>query len=428
MAFTDQTILQRVDELKDFAPSTESTNAAICKVRSVLEESGPTSTVLLPEPKKPVSSTRWRIVVGGVVAACLILTATLLPFGSTSVAFAEVQQQLNQLRNVTYNFVVGESSTKYIASGTLLRIDSEGGVRIIRPDLKKTLRVDHDKRRAVLTHDNRKDPLPQINYVERLRTISADSIRELGKKVINGDSVNGFAVIEPGTGGRSMEVWVDPKTLLPVRVVADENRVLQDFQYDIDLPVDTFELNVPDGYFVENEYADPQAPLRLDESQLRQYRTCVADPNRTAEQTVEAFLKLWSAGESKLAEALEVNPGGGDGIRKLDGFRDLAIESTVVHPSDPTRFLAVTNAAVSYRGQRAALIITATRRDGRWLVEDIDLESGDNVQQEIRRFLPRSIVPLWPKNGQNGQLKFSLGNEKHRKTQRKTKTGGDNER
>ncbi|MEZ6101647.1 MAG: hypothetical protein R3E01_22155 [Pirellulaceae bacterium] len=383
MTHADQRIVQRIDELKEITPSNESTNAAIYKVRSVLEESEPTSAV----SKKAAWSTGWRIIAGVAIAASLILAATLLPFGSSSLAFAEVQQQLSQLRNVTYNFVVGERSTKYIASGTFLRHEADQIVHILRPDVKKTLQLDHNQKQAVFFHDNRKQPSPPTDYVERLRTISADSVRELGKKVINGKSVIGFAVPETGSpNGMPMEVWVDPATRLPVKVIARGSRILEDFQFNVDLPADTFELNVPDGYFVENKYAEPQAPARLDGDELERYRAWAADPERTAEQSVEAFLKLYSAGESQLAKTLGINPPGDD-LRKLDGFHDLRIESTYNHPGDTNRFLAVTNAVVSYRGQRAALVITTTRRDGRWLVEDVDLESEDDIEKEIHRFL-----------------------------------------
>ena len=387
MSDTDS-IWQRIDRLKEVTPSVEATSAAVAKVRQNLQNAESETTVKTANPgrQQPV---RWPIALGGALAATVALAIGLTLSTTTSVAFADVQEQLRRFRTVTYSFVVDDGNpTKYFAAGSSLRAESDKTTSILRPDLRRNLHLDHDNRRATFYHDNRKrDSLP-VDHTERLRRM-ADDATELGKRVINGQTAIGFSVPENGHPDRiPMEVWVDPKTRLPVEVIADGNRVLRDFRFDVELMNDMFHQNVPEGYFVENKFTELQAPVQFGREELEQFRAWAADPERSAEQTVKAWLSLHAAGESALAKKkLELHPDNDDDVRELDGFRDLRIDSTFIHPLHPKKLLATTNVAISHGGTRAALVITLSKDSGMWLVADIDLESEEGMQQEIRRFL-----------------------------------------
>jgi hypothetical protein len=218
----------------------------------------------------------------------------------------------------------------------------------------------------------------------RLRAIAESSVKEIGRRTIDGKPAVGFDVPETGRpDAESMRVWVDPVTRLPIRVVASGNRVLRDFEFDADVPEDLFELTAPDGYFVENRYRAPQTAIALEEGELRKYSSLVADPNRSPQQTIEAYLALAAAGKTELVQKLQRHPAPDD-IRELDGFQELKLETT--HATD-TAALGVTTAAISYHGERCAMVFTVKPFDGNWLIDDIDLESAEGVRDEMKRFL-----------------------------------------
>ncbi len=191
---------------------------------------------------------------------------------------------------------------------------------------------------------------------------------------------------EPGTEGRSLlQVWVDPHTRLPIKVEASGNRVLQDFQFDVDVSEELFKLEVPEGYFGENRYSVPQEPVVLTKDELRKYTSVVNDPNRSPQQTIEAYLKLASAGEFALLRKMQERPTLDD-YRVLDGFDKLELEQTFVADNAA---LGVTSDAIKCDGQRAAVVVTLSRHKSTWYLDDTDLETTDGVQEEIKRFQKR---------------------------------------
>ncbi len=198
---------------------------------------------------------------------------------------------------------------------------------------------------------------------------------------MDGVQAIGFEVPEVGND-QAVTVWVDPISHLPMKIVASGGRVQQDFEFNVDVPESTFDLTVPEGYFVENRYDGPQAPVTLEKPESDRYEDIVADPNRTARQTVEAFLNLSAAGRTELVHKLE-RKSFSDDLRELDGFQKLQVET--FWQTDKSA-LAITNAVIAYRGKKRALVMTLEPRDGQWLVDDIDLESAEGVKGEVERF------------------------------------------
>ena len=174
------------------------------------------------------------------------------------------------------------------------------------------------------------------------------------------------------------------RSRLPIKVEARGNRVLQDFQFDVDVSEELFKLEVPEGYLLENRYAVPQE-IVLTKDELRKYTSVVSDPNRSPQQTIEAYLKLTSAGESSLVQKMQERPTLDD-IRGLDGFDNLELKQIFV--ADRAA-LGVTSEAITYKGRRAAVVVTLSRHKGTWYLDDIDLETTDGVQEEIKRFQKR---------------------------------------
>ena len=393
MTDLDKETLQHIDQLNDIVPSEASTRRAISRARAALvNQPEPLQTTL---PRHKARRLTWRYV----AAACVALSATLIVglflLGQDSVAFAEVQREMRKTRTVIYNYVCGppekKTTSRQTISGTRQRIDEPGVTVIIVPDKKVMLRIDHKRRTAEYRRDNSgKKPKPSDPY-GHIASIAEGSVKEIGRATIDGKSVIGFEVPEVGLeDGPPMKVWVDPNTRLPVKVVAAGNRVLCDFQFGVDVPEELFKLDAPKGYLVENRYAAPQKSLALPEDKLRKYRATADDPGRSARETIDAFLKLASAGEISLAQAMQNDPERDNlrrhDLRKLDGFDRLELKQVFV--ADQAA-LGITSGVIVYRGKRVAIAVVLCRLGETWYVDDIDLEPVDRIQREIKRFEKR---------------------------------------
>ena len=196
------------------------------------------------------------------------------------------------------------------------------------PEQGAVLLLNHKKRTAVYRHNNSGEKPKLTDHYGHIASIADSSVKKIGKRTIDGKRAIGFEVPEPGgEGGPPLQVWVDPHTRLPIRVEASGNGVLQDFQFDVDVPEELFKLEVPEGYLLENEYVAPQEPVALIKDELQKYRLVVNDPNRSPQQTIEAYLKLALAGESLLARKLhKKTKQEHEEIRQLDGFENLELK------------------------------------------------------------------------------------------------------
>ena len=397
----NQETLQQVDLLKEISPSDASTIRAIRGARTVLTEAVADETIAsdmavecakrghdlkIGKPRDLFAKSR---ILGGIafggLAVSLAFVIWIVLSGPNSIAFAQVQQELKKVRTVRYN-VVSENPdgskelviTRYVISGNRLRADWPGNTQIKIPDQETILFLDHENRAAKIALGTGEG----TDRYQWLATVAEASVKELGKSTIDGKAVVGFEV--PEKGNSNMKVWIDPQTRLPVRIVATGNRVLQDFEFDREVRDELFKLDVPEGYFVERRYSNP--PTRaITAVALAKYRSIVLDANRSAFQTVEAFLKLAAAGKLELVAKLQRNPSPDD-LRELDGNLELRIEK--VYSTDGNS-LVVTSAAVSQREKKRGMVFTLRTIDGTWMIDDIDLESTEGIKDEVQRFLKK---------------------------------------
>ena len=381
---SDENVLKQIDQLKDVRPTEQSTQRAVEQVREMFTESHRDSDARLPRGRSAHRrNSRWHVAVGSCIAVVITAIVWVTLIGQGTVAFAQVQERIKEARTVKYNFVLNgnvRGKTRCVISGLRSRYDSEATTVIRVPAKKMTLHLDHVKRTAEFHHDAATQRRTTDMY-ERLRDIAARSVKDLGERRVDGVQAIGFEVPEVGND-QAVTVWVDPKSHLPMKIVASGGRVQQDFEFNVDVPESTFDLSVPEGYFVENRFEEPQTPVTLEKRESDRYADIVADPNRTARQTVEAFLKLSAAGQTDLVRKLE-REAFPDSLRELDGFEQLQIET--FWQTDQSA-LAITNAAIAYRGKKRALVLTLEPRAGEWLVDDIDLESAEGVKGEVERF------------------------------------------
>ncbi len=166
-----------------------------------------------------------------------------------------MQKEIAQKRTVRDIFVSGSGENRigarHVISGTRERVESLRHTRIRVPDQKIVLHIDHENHTAVFRRDNADEKSIASDPYTQLASIAESSVKEAGKRTIDGILAIGFEVPEPGSG-EPMMVWVNPRTRLPVRIEASGTRVLDHFAFDAEVPENMFRLTVPEGYTVEN--------------------------------------------------------------------------------------------------------------------------------------------------------------------------------
>jgi outer membrane lipoprotein-sorting protein len=100
---------------------------------------------------------------------------------------------------------------------------------------------------------------PSLMKLEELSNYSGQADRDLGTKEIGGIRASGFEIetkkIDPDSGPGSVQVWLDPETNLPVLFRMETEQfgkpasfTMQDFQWNIDLAPELFDVTPPEGY------------------------------------------------------------------------------------------------------------------------------------------------------------------------------------
>jgi hypothetical protein len=110
---------------------------------------------------------------------------------------------------------------------------------------------------------------------------------------------------------------------------------------------------------------------------------------------VEAFLEAALNGKPDKAAALGEpgqSPSREDSVRK--DFSELNVKNGKLPITrliaDDSNALAITENVVIASEKRAGpLVLTLVRKDGRWMVNDIDLKTNESVLDEVKRFQQR---------------------------------------
>jgi outer membrane lipoprotein-sorting protein len=184
-------------------------------------------------------------------------------FNTTTVAFADVAQKLNNARTLVYTSTVTLPGKPPVtmrnlhASGGRTRIESPGGPvsitdgrssLLLDPNLKTATRLDFGK------------ALPTTDFASAFGHLAKTGGDPIGQKTFDGVVARGFRA---DAGGIPMTIWADPKTALPVQVetitpMAQGNAVtvLDHFQFDAPLDEALFSMEVPQGYTLITQKID----------------------------------------------------------------------------------------------------------------------------------------------------------------------------
>lgn len=243
----------------------------------------------------------WRIAMkSGVtklaVAALIVLAAALALYtftgsGATNV-YAQVVGRLHNAHTLSFS-VVSKTGVETMPTvrtqiafkepGYMRTSTADGFVTIVHAsggEVKGLNLVPLQKKYMTFGFSNAPDKHDTGPYVslEKLRALPNQADEALGRKPIDGRTLEGYRVHETDT---TTTVWVDPKTGEPARVEMEfpaapgMNMILSDFRFDVQLDDSLFSLEPPAGY----------EPMGVE---------LQANVDEVAERDFIEFLRLWS--------------------------------------------------------------------------------------------------------------------------------------
>ncbi|RPJ24456.1 MAG: DUF2092 domain-containing protein, partial [Planctomycetaceae bacterium] len=244
----------------------------------------------------------WRTIMSNrmtklAVAAAVVMAGTLglslFGGGGAGKVYARAVSQLHKAQTLTYSMITKTGMENMPTVRMDIAFKEMGGTRFIRTatadgyitvaqtignKIKGISIVPVAKNYAEFEMENvpddpAKDPWAMV---DALRALPAQADEELGRREVDGRTLEGFRVREVDT---VMTVWIDPASGRPVRVELEipsapgMNVIMSDFQLDADLADSFFSLEPPEGY----------VPIEI--------RADVAD---IGERDFVEFLRAWS--------------------------------------------------------------------------------------------------------------------------------------
>ena len=262
--------------------------AAHTQTKDQLRRGAPSRAALLG--RTIMSNRMMKLAVAAVVALAVILGLSLFTGDGAGKTYAKVVNQLHQAHTLTFSMVTrtGVESMPtvridlaYRDTGHFRSTSADGYVTVLETTATgvKGISLVPPTRSYVVFEianapkDPAKDPWMTI---EKLRSLPAQASRVLGRREVDGRTLDGFVAQEDDT---TATVWIDPQTGQLVRAELEfagtpgMNTILSDFQVDVVLDDAFFSLRPPEGY----------VPVQVS-----------ADASSVSEQDFIEFLRLWS--------------------------------------------------------------------------------------------------------------------------------------
>lgn len=263
----DQEVIGRIRALSQIEPSAEATRRAVERVRSTLSDPPDAQTgrsATDRSSRKPHMAVRIACTCAvACIAVLLVWLGLSPPWGS--IAFADVQKQLERRENVTVTIshqAQGQPAPPQVGrvtftrSGMMRGDNSNGDIVIVNSKQGRYLELKVKEKKAVL----RTYFWPETSLFHKLRHVHEDPIKRLPDREIAGKRAIGFLVVLEETqfpSGTEASVWVDPHTRLPVRLEVDEvggqgTIVMDEIVFDSQLDESLFDTTPPAGYTVDS--------------------------------------------------------------------------------------------------------------------------------------------------------------------------------
>jgi len=212
----------------------------------------------------------WRTIMRSRItkfAAAAVIIITVFVgihyFGGSieNVAFADVMQNIQNARTLTYRNVITRASQDpqvvetMVLEPHLMRVElPDGRVWILDHGEGKTLILDSTNKQTVMSSTPQK-ALDLYDTFRNFRNIPDFSVSNIGQRTIDGVQAIGFQLTRENDENVRI-VWANPRTSLPIRIeqtVKDENgqvikTVTTNIIFDAELDQSLFRLDAPKGY------------------------------------------------------------------------------------------------------------------------------------------------------------------------------------
>jgi len=205
-------------------------------------------------------------------AAAIAIVFSLFSGGNGGVAFADVIERLQEVKTIVCRLQGGSPGMNGVGK---LYLSSEHGGRgemdmaegkhytWFSPIGGPNTVVDWSNKSymvLILTGDEEAEAMfnPPEGWLARLREMTQEPDKKLGRQVIDGREVEGFeiagaklGVYSPGVVAR---LWVDPETRLPVRFEgagepgSEWQATYDQFEFDVPLTPESFQVAIPDDF------------------------------------------------------------------------------------------------------------------------------------------------------------------------------------
>ena len=217
----------------------------------------------------------WRLIMRSTITkfavAAIIIVAVIVGIhyfaGSGTkpcLAWDCVIRSILDANTAEFDIIVGEEGKAPVIHdmimGSKIRRTLSGieAVSIIDLGTSQILSLDPANKKAV--YISLKD-LPQMpNYMDQLRNVitmleklPGFTVEDIGDQIVDGQTLYGLKAKHPKA---EIEIWADPKTGLPVRIVQQEGQVkviCKNMRFDVPMNESLFDMNAPEGYKVEKQ-------------------------------------------------------------------------------------------------------------------------------------------------------------------------------
>ena len=236
-------------------------------VHKIAEEASESfSKTLMPPRQHILWSDIMKSKITKLAAAAVIMIAVMIGihhFGGSieSVAFADVMQNIQNARTLTYRNVITRASQDpqvvetMVLEPHLMRVElPDGRVWILDHGEGKTLILDSKNKQAVMSSTSQKT-LDLYDTFRNFRNVPDFSVSRIGQRTIDGVQAVGFQLTRENDENVII-VWATSQISLPIRIehtVKDENgqvikSVTTNIIFDAELDQSLFRLVPPEGY------------------------------------------------------------------------------------------------------------------------------------------------------------------------------------
>lgn len=288
----DAELRRRLEALANVQPSAQATSRAIERVRqTILKNQRPHARESIG---RIIMNSKWsRLAVAATVVLAAVLGLSLFTGNGAGKVYARAVSQLHEAKTLMYSVITktGMDSMPTVRMDIAFKEDGDTGfIRTATPDGYITIaQTVGNKVKGIaiapigkayarfelenVPDDAAKDPWAMV---DALRALPAQADEVLGRKEIDGRTLDGFRIHSEDT---VTTAWIDPTGGRIVRVELEfpnapqANVIMTDFQLDPSLEDSFFSIEPPEGY----------VPIEMQ-----------ADASEVGEQDFIKFLRMWS--------------------------------------------------------------------------------------------------------------------------------------